>query len=108
LLQHHPPIPSQSHIAAREDGADEVQDDAPDIVHAIRLACVFCPLWFAANYTFNASLSLTSVASNTVLSTTSGLFTFLLGLRYSAFPSVYFCYCCDLELALYSVNRAEN
>jgi len=39
---------------------------------------MFCPLWFAANYCFNLSLGLTSVASNTILSTTSGIFTLVL------------------------------
>ena len=35
----------------------------------------FCPLWFFANYFFNVSLNLTSVASNTILASTSGIFT---------------------------------
>lgn len=35
------------------------------------------PLWFIAQLTFNASLSLTSVTSNTILSSASALFTFL-------------------------------
>lgn len=37
----------------------------------LRCALIFCPLWFAANALFNASLSTTSVASNTILSSTS-------------------------------------
>jgi solute carrier family 35 protein F5 len=41
---------------------------------------MFCPLWFAANYFFNLSLGLTSVASNTILSTTSGIFTLVLSI----------------------------
>lgn len=44
-----------------------------------RLAAVLCPLWFALNYTFNWSLSRTSVASNTILSSTSSLWTLALG-----------------------------
>ena len=39
---------------------------------------MFCPLYFAANYFFNASLGLTSIASNTILSTTNGIFTLIL------------------------------
>ena len=39
---------------------------------------MFCPLYFCANYFFNASLGLTSVASNTILSTTNGIFTLIL------------------------------
>lgn len=42
------------------------------------IALGFCPLWFGANYLYNLSLSLTSVASATILSTTSSLFTFAL------------------------------
>lgn len=41
-------------------------------------AAVFCPFWFFANYFFNASLAITSVASNTVLSATSSVWTLLL------------------------------
>ncbi|KAK7194493.1 EamA-like transporter family [Novymonas esmeraldas] len=41
-------------------------------------ALYFCPLWFLANYLFNLSLSITSVASNTVLSSTSSIWTLLL------------------------------
>jgi len=44
----------------------------------MKLALMFCPLWFIDNYTFNLSLVLTSVSSNTILSSTSGLFTLLL------------------------------
>ncbi len=46
------------------------------------------PLWFLAQWTFNLSLALTSVTSNTILSSTSSLFTFglsvlLLGERFT-------------------------
>eukprot|EP00878_Enallax_costatus_P018344 GHUV01019307.1.p1 GENE.GHUV01019307.1~~GHUV01019307.1.p1 ORF type:complete len:374 (+),score=111.21 GHUV01019307.1:178-1299(+) len=45
------------------------------------LAAVQCfALWFTAQYLFNKSLSLTSVTSNTVLSSTSSLFTFALSM----------------------------
>jgi len=40
----------------------------------LRIAAMFCPVWFTMNYTFNFSLSETSVGSNTVLSTLSGPF----------------------------------
>ena len=36
------------------------------------------PIWFAAQFTFNASLMSTSVTSNTILSSSSNMFTFLL------------------------------
>lgn len=37
-----------------------------------KLASVFCLIWFAANWSVNASLEFTSVASSTILSSTSG------------------------------------
>jgi len=44
-----------------------------------QLACSFCLLWFIANWTLNAALELTSVASATILSTMSGFFTLGIG-----------------------------
>lgn len=44
-----------------------------------KLSLMFCPIWFLANYTFNASLTLTSVSSNTIIGTTSSFFTLLFG-----------------------------
>ncbi|KIK71131.1 hypothetical protein GYMLUDRAFT_33263 [Collybiopsis luxurians FD-317 M1] len=43
------------------------------------LALVFCFIWFAANWTLNAALDYTSVASATILSSTSGFFTLGIG-----------------------------
>ncbi|CAD2222126.1 solute carrier family 35, member F5 [Angomonas deanei] len=43
-----------------------------------KAAAFFCPFWFFANYLFNLSLSRTSVASNTILSSTSSIWTVLL------------------------------
>lgn len=37
-----------------------------------QLAIIFCFFWFVANWTVNASLAFTSVASATVLSSMSG------------------------------------
>jgi solute carrier family 35 protein F5 len=45
---------------------------------ALEAAAVVSPFWFFANYAYNASLLHTSVASNTIISTTSGLFTCLI------------------------------
>ncbi|KAH9847389.1 hypothetical protein C2E23DRAFT_520200 [Lenzites betulinus] len=44
-----------------------------------QLAAVFCFLWFIANWTVNASLDFTSVASATILSSMSGFFTLGIG-----------------------------
>lgn len=45
----------------------------------IRLGISFCILWFAANITQNASLAYTSVANSSILCSTSGLFTLIIG-----------------------------
>ncbi|KAG2207599.1 hypothetical protein INT46_005572 [Mucor plumbeus] len=45
----------------------------------VKLSLSFCFLWFFANYTTNASLAYTSVASSTILSSMSGLFTLGIG-----------------------------
>ncbi|GAX73106.1 hypothetical protein CEUSTIGMA_g559.t1 [Chlamydomonas eustigma] len=47
------------------------------VMHAAAWAM---PLWFGAQYTFNTSLAYTSVTSNTILSSTSSFFTFLLSM----------------------------
>ncbi|KAF5377454.1 hypothetical protein D9615_005305 [Tricholomella constricta] len=49
------------------------------IRETIDLAFVFCFLWFIANWSVNASLNYTSVASATILSSMSGLFTLAIG-----------------------------
>ncbi|KAJ1641851.1 hypothetical protein LPJ64_006236, partial [Coemansia asiatica] len=45
----------------------------------IDLGIRFCILWFAANATQNASLAYTSVANSSILCSTSGLFTLIIG-----------------------------
>jgi len=49
-----------------------------DLWQTLKLSMLFCPIWFSMNYTFNLSLNMTSVASNTCLSTMSGPFSLLL------------------------------
>ncbi len=49
------------------------------LLETARLAAVLCTLWLIMNYLFNLSLTLTSIASTTILSSTSGLFVVLLG-----------------------------
>jgi solute carrier family 35, member F5 len=43
----------------------------------LRTALCIAPVWFVANWTYNASLVYTSVTSSTVLASTGSLFTFL-------------------------------
>ncbi|KAF3337052.1 vacuolar membrane protein [Carex littledalei] len=45
-----------------------------------KVSILICPFWFFAQLTFNLSLKYTTVASNTILSSTSSLFTFLVAL----------------------------
>ena len=52
----------------------------PNLFAVAKVALIFCPFWFTANYLFNISLGLTSVASNTILSTTSGLLTLIVSI----------------------------
>ena len=47
----------------------------------LRAALIVCPLWFAANGLYNLSLAHTSVTSNTIISATSGMFTFAFAVR---------------------------
>ncbi|CCL98987.1 uncharacterized protein FIBRA_00995 [Fibroporia radiculosa] len=49
------------------------------IQETVQLAASFCFLWFIANWTVNASLDYTSVASATILSSMSGFFTLGIG-----------------------------
>ncbi|CAN6200754.1 unnamed protein product [Urochloa humidicola] len=45
-----------------------------------KVSMIVCPFWFLAQLTFNLSLRYTTVTSNTILSSTSSLFTFLVAL----------------------------
>ncbi|MCO5606274.1 hypothetical protein L7F22_060461 [Adiantum nelumboides] len=45
-------------------------------------SAIVCPFWFLAQFTFNLSLSYTTVTSNTILSSTSSLFTFFMSLKF--------------------------
>ncbi|EYU46337.1 hypothetical protein MIMGU_mgv1a023602mg, partial [Erythranthe guttata] len=45
-----------------------------------KVSLLICPVWFLAQLTFNLSLKYTTVTSNTILSSASSLFTFLVAL----------------------------
>lgn len=57
-----------------------IPENAPDddelppltVKQTVKLAFMFCLFWFIANWTLNASLGFTSVASATILSSLSG------------------------------------
>ena len=42
-----------------------------------KISLIVCPIWFLANWSYNQSLSMTSVTSSTIISTTSSLFSFI-------------------------------
>eukprot|EP00897_Mesotaenium_endlicherianum_P009727 jgi/Mesen1/8783/ME000526S08093 len=62
---------------------DGEKEKAPVVMlttaEVFRVALILAPLWLLTEYLSNAALSLTSVASTTILSSTSGLFTLLVG-----------------------------
>ncbi|KAJ7961508.1 thiamine-repressible mitochondrial transport protein THI74 [Quillaja saponaria] len=47
-----------------------------------KVSLLVCPFWFFAQLTFNLSLKYTTVTSNTILSSASSLFTFLVSLAF--------------------------
>jgi solute carrier family 35 protein F5 len=60
--------------------APEPSSDPLTTKQVVRFAFFFAPLWFVANLTFNWSLSLTSVSSTAIISSSSCLFTLVLGI----------------------------
>ena len=66
--------PSHSHDVQLQALPRETPGVEPRLTSAetARLAATFCIVWFAANWTVNASLGLTSVGSSTVLAGMSG------------------------------------
>lgn len=66
-------------IAAAAGEGGTVEEEPPyDLRRLAHAALLFCPLWFLANVLFNYSLAQTSVSSNTILSTTSSIWTLVL------------------------------
>lgn len=71
ITVHSPLIPKDS-----SSGAGEKRLSLSD---TMKLSGEFCALWFTANFVTNASLAYTSVASQTILSSTSSFFTLFVG-----------------------------
>ncbi|KAJ9639023.1 uncharacterized protein PV06_07420 [Exophiala oligosperma] len=67
--------------AAAEEEEEEEKERAKhlDIASTARLALTFCILWFGANYFAMACLQHTTVASTTILTSTSSIWTLLIG-----------------------------
>jgi solute carrier family 35 protein F5 len=82
--------PFQSSAAAAVAEGDEAGPARMSFGATLLASAVVCPIWFFANFTYNFSLKWTSISSNTILSSTSSIWTFLLSvivLRESVTPS---------------------
>jgi len=68
-------------LADIEDAGESksIVEERLDTRQTMRLSAEFCLLWFIANYFSSYSFKFTSVASATILSSTSSMFTLLLG-----------------------------
>ncbi|KAF2773006.1 hypothetical protein EJ03DRAFT_341250 [Teratosphaeria nubilosa] len=68
-------------LGDREHEAKETTAQQPQLSmrELARLSLEFCFLWFAANYFVAASFQHTTVASSSIFTNTSGLFTFFIG-----------------------------
>ncbi|KAG7194564.1 uncharacterized protein KQ657_004235 [Scheffersomyces spartinae] len=75
----------QSHeLLSISKSIDPLEEDMDiNIYETVLLSLQFVILWFLANLATNASLSYTTVASQTILSSTSSFFTLLIGFIYS-------------------------
>ncbi|KAJ6519938.1 hypothetical protein C8R45DRAFT_953318 [Mycena sanguinolenta] len=78
------PLPVDSVEVLPEPGpisSDPSEEALPPLTiqETARLAATFCSFWFIANWTVNAALDFTSVASATILSSMSGFFTLGIG-----------------------------
>uniref|UniRef100_M1BHR9 Membrane protein n=1 Tax=Solanum tuberosum TaxID=4113 RepID=M1BHR9_SOLTU len=72
------------------DGCEQIIDQNVDMgldakrrwtrSRVAKVSLLICPFWFLAQLTFNLSLKYTTVTSNTILSSSSSLFTFLVSL----------------------------
>lgn len=74
---------AENQAVGAAEAADAAVADARASNSLARSAAAWStPLWFAAQYTFTLSLAYTSVTSNTILSTASGLFTYGLSVAF--------------------------
>jgi len=69
-------VASEEQPFQSEDIDDQVIEHWTNEQH-MRTAIYIAPVWFIANWTYNASLAYTSITSSTVLASTGSLFTFL-------------------------------
>lgn len=73
---------STDDVAMIQDLEGPANDQEVPVYETVMLSLQFVILWFTANLVTNSSLSYTSVASQTILSSTSSFFTLLVGYLY--------------------------
>lgn len=67
-------------LPTRKDDDNTIQQGKELTTREVAIyGCYIAPIWFVTEYLSNAALARTSVASTTVLSSTSGLFTLFIG-----------------------------
>eukprot|EP00029_Vermamoeba_vermiformis_P000174 TRINITY_DN10192_c0_g1_i1.p1 TRINITY_DN10192_c0_g1~~TRINITY_DN10192_c0_g1_i1.p1 ORF type:complete len:365 (-),score=67.87 TRINITY_DN10192_c0_g1_i1:30-1124(-) len=75
----HEVLSSETHLIEQEENIQDAEVQILSPKQIMKISLIFCPVWFIANYAYNSSLMLTTVASNTILSATSGFYTLLFG-----------------------------
>ncbi|CDY34916.1 BnaA01g32470D [Brassica napus] len=71
-----------SRVVVREDANGLDEKGRWTRMRVAKVSLLICPFWFLAQLTFNLSLKYTTVTSNTILSSASSLFTFLVSLLF--------------------------
>lgn len=78
-----PAVTSNDHCSVLEDDPEFLSSNnvhSWTVEEHRRTAMKIAPVWFLANWTYNASLAYTSITSSTVLASTGSIFTFLFAL----------------------------
>lgn len=115
-VEDHPGSSSTSLLPARTpEFQDEKQLTPLDVRQTVELAFAFCLLWFIANWSVNASLDWTTVASSTILASTSGFFTLGIGrifrverLTVMKVAAVFICFTGVILVSLSDASHSKN
>ncbi|KAK6459658.1 uncharacterized protein RJT20DRAFT_124993 [Scheffersomyces xylosifermentans] len=76
-------LSNENSLHIRESGSEYQDNEEIGVYETVKLSLQFIILWFSANLVTNSSLSYTSVASQTILSSTSSFFTLIIGYLHS-------------------------
>lgn len=69
-------VEDETAAGLQEENPEDINQPWTNAQH-MKAAMKIAPVWFLANWTYNASLAYTSITSSTVLASTGSLFTFL-------------------------------